>query len=77
MNKPVAPPAAIRARNRPQKGDVRLFLWEKFADWRGRPASSCCARLVHGPQPTFDLHVPGRPDSLMECPGARGCDAGA
>jgi pimeloyl-ACP methyl ester carboxylesterase len=50
-------------------GDVRLFLWEKFAgrpeDQRGKPA----VLFVHGSsmasQPTFDLTVPGRPDSSV------------
>jgi pimeloyl-ACP methyl ester carboxylesterase len=45
-------------------GDVRLFLWEKYVDTpEGKPA----ALFVHGSsmasQPTFDLDVPGRPDS--------------
>ena len=44
--------------------EVRLFLWEKFADApEGKPA----ILFVHGSsmasQPTFDLAVPGRPDS--------------
>jgi pimeloyl-ACP methyl ester carboxylesterase len=43
---------------------VRLFLWQKFAgSSEGKPA----LLFVHGSsmasQPTFDLHVPGRPDS--------------
>ena len=47
-----------------RKGDVRLFLWEKFVDSpEGKPA----VLFVHGSsmasQPTFDLVVPGRPDS--------------
>ena len=48
------------------KGDVRLFLWEKFVDSpEGKPA----VLFVHGSsmasQPTFDLTVPGRPDSSV------------
>jgi len=48
------------------KGEVRLFLWEKFAGSReGKPA----VLFVHGSsmasQPTFDLSVPGRPDSSV------------
>ena len=48
------------------KGDVRLFLWEKFVDSPdGKPA----VLFVHGSsmasQPTFDLTVPGRPDSSV------------
>ena len=46
-------------------GDAQLFLFEKFA---GDPAASKGTVLfVHGSsmasQPTFDLQVPGRPDS--------------
>jgi pimeloyl-ACP methyl ester carboxylesterase len=47
------------------KRDVKLFLWEKYV---AAPDSSRPTVLfVHGSsmasQPTFDLHVPGRPDS--------------
>ena len=49
-----------------RKGDVRLFLWEKYVDTPdGKPA----ILFVHGSsmasQPTFDLTVPGRPDSSV------------
>ena len=49
------------------KGDVKLFLWNKCA---GAPAQSVGTILfVHGSsmasQPTFDLDVPGRPDSSV------------
>jgi pimeloyl-ACP methyl ester carboxylesterase len=48
-----------------KKGDVKLFLWNK------KPAAgkkqTGTILFVHGSsmasQPTFDLHVPGRPDS--------------
>jgi len=59
------------------KGDVKLFLWEKCA---GDPAKTKGTILfVHGSsmasQPTFDLHVPGRPDSsVMEWFAKRGYD---
>jgi pimeloyl-ACP methyl ester carboxylesterase len=47
------------------KGDVRLFLWNKCAVDPGQSAGTIL--FVHGSsmasQPTFDLHVPGRPDS--------------
>jgi len=47
-------------------GDVRLFLWEKFA---GSPDNKPALLFVHGSsmasQPTFDLAVPGRPDSSV------------
>ena len=46
-----------------QKGDVRLFLWEKKASAKVPRAGTLF--FVHGSsmasQPTFDLHVPGRP----------------
>jgi pimeloyl-ACP methyl ester carboxylesterase len=50
------------------KGDVRLFLWEKFAG--DSPAGKRGTILfVHGSsmasQPTFDLQVPGRSDSSV------------
>jgi pimeloyl-ACP methyl ester carboxylesterase len=60
-----AEPAIIGHEHWTRKDGVRLFLWEK-------PAASPDARLgtvlfVHGSsmasQPTFDLDVPGRPDS--------------
>ena len=48
------------------KRDVRLFLWEKFA---GSPDGKPAVLFVHGSsmasQPTFDLTVPGRPDSSV------------
>jgi pimeloyl-ACP methyl ester carboxylesterase len=59
------------------KGDVKLFLWNKCA---GDPARSAGTILfVHGSsmasQPTFDLDVPGRPDSsAMEWFAKRGYD---
>lgn len=50
-----------------RKGDVKLFLWEKkAADGNGKNGT---VLFVHGSsmasQPTFDLHVPGRPDSSV------------
>jgi pimeloyl-ACP methyl ester carboxylesterase len=59
------------------KGDVKLFLWNKCA---GDPARSAGTILfVHGSSmashPTFDLDVPGRPDSsVMEWFAKRGYD---
>ena len=48
------------------KRDVRLFLWEKFV---GSPQGKPVVLFVHGSsmasQPTFDLTVPGRPDSSV------------
>ena len=46
------------------KDGVRLFLWEKYV---GSPEGKPVVLFVHGSsmasQPTFDLAVPGRPDS--------------
>jgi pimeloyl-ACP methyl ester carboxylesterase len=61
-----------------KKGDVRLFLWRKAAVGAGAPHGTIL--FVHGSsmasQPTFDLHVPGRPhSSVMEWFAARGFDA--
>ena len=48
------------------KGDVRLFLFEKST---GRPDPNGTVLFVHGSsmasQPTFDLHVSGRPHSSV------------
>ena len=59
------------------KGDVRLFLWRK-APSTGQAAKGTVL-FVHGSsmasQPTFDLEVPGRPDSsVMDWFAARGFD---
>jgi pimeloyl-ACP methyl ester carboxylesterase len=60
-----------------RKGDVKLFLWNK----KPAPGISHAGTLlfVHGSsmasQPTFDLSVPGRPDSsAMDWFAARGYD---
>jgi pimeloyl-ACP methyl ester carboxylesterase len=78
MNKPVAPPATIRGEEHwAEKGDVRLFMWEKYAGDPSGPEGTIL--FVHGSsmasQTTFDLHVPGRPDSsVMEWFAVRGYD---
>lgn len=59
------------------KGDVSLFLWRKAAP--ETPAARGTVLFVHGSsmasQPTFDLQVPGRPDSsVMDWFAARGFD---
>jgi pimeloyl-ACP methyl ester carboxylesterase len=78
MNKPVTPSGTIRGEEHwTQKGDVRLFLFEKYASDPSGPAGTIL--FVHGSsmasQPTFDLHVPGRPDSsVMDWFAARGFD---
>ena len=60
-----------------RKGDVKLFLWQKPA-FPG-VAKQGTVLFVHGSsmasQPTFDLHVPARPDSsVMDWFAARGFD---
>ena len=60
-----------------KKGEVRLFLWEKKASPDVPPSGTIL--FVHGSsmasQPTFDLHVPGRPhSSAMDWFRARGFD---
>jgi pimeloyl-ACP methyl ester carboxylesterase len=62
-----AMPAVTGTEHWTKKGDVKLFLWEKTA---GRPDPAKPSVLfVHGSsmasQPTFDLTVPGRPDSSV------------
>jgi pimeloyl-ACP methyl ester carboxylesterase len=59
-------------------GDLRLFLWEKFAG--GTPSGKRGTILfIHGSsmasQPTFDLQVPGRPElSVMDAFARAGYD---
>ncbi|TFH50853.1 MAG: alpha/beta hydrolase [Lysobacterales bacterium] len=60
-----------------QKGEVKLFLWEKYVD--NPDGTSGTVLFVHGSsmasQPTFDLQVPGRPfSSAMDWFAARGFD---
>jgi pimeloyl-ACP methyl ester carboxylesterase len=59
-----------------RKGEVKLFLWHKPAPGGARNGT---VLFVHGSsmasQPTFDLQVPGRPDSsVMDWFAARGFD---
>jgi pimeloyl-ACP methyl ester carboxylesterase len=61
-----------------QKGDVRLFLWEKQAAADSERRGTIL--FVHGSsmasQPTFDLAVPGRGDaSVMDWFARRGFDS--
>ena len=50
-----------------KKGDVRLFLWEKYK--ASHQATAGTVLFVHGSsmasQPTFDLKVPGRDDASV------------
>jgi pimeloyl-ACP methyl ester carboxylesterase len=60
-----------------KKGDIRLFLWRKAPAAGSAPKGTVL--FVHGSsmasQPTFDLQVPGRPDSsVMDWFAARGFD---
>ena len=60
-----------------KKGDVRLFMYEKYADSPEDKRGTVL--FVHGSsmasQPTFDLQVPGRPfSSVMDWFAARGFD---
>jgi pimeloyl-ACP methyl ester carboxylesterase len=60
-----------------QDDGAKLFLWNKHAGDPSGPAGRIL--FVHGSsmasQPTFDLHVPGRPDSsVMDFFAARGYD---
>jgi len=61
------PAAAVTGREHwTSKGDVRLFLWEKYA---GTPEGRAGTIVfVHGSsmasQPTFDLQVPERPSAM-------------
>jgi pimeloyl-ACP methyl ester carboxylesterase len=71
-----AAPAVTGVEHWTQKGDVRLFMWEKFI---GTPDGKPAVLFVHGSsmasQPTFDLSVPGRPDSsVMDWFARRGFD---
>ena len=73
-----AAPRVTGAEHWTKKGEVKLFLWNKIA---GDPAAAKGTILfVHGSsmasQPTFDLAVPGRPDSsVMDWFARRGYDA--
>jgi pimeloyl-ACP methyl ester carboxylesterase len=65
MNKPLgATPAVQGEEHWARKGDVNLFLWEKRTSAQGKRGTIL---FVHGSsmasQPTFDLQVPGMPDS--------------
>jgi len=79
MNIAVSPSVAVKGEEHwTNKGDdVRLFLWEKYAGDPSGPAGTIL--FVHGSsmasQPTFDLQVPGRPDSsAMDWFARRGFD---
>lgn len=60
-----------------RKGEVKLFLWRKAS--RSQEGKRGTILFVHGSsmasQPTFDLHVPGRPhSSVMDWFADRGFD---
>ncbi len=61
-------PALVGKEHWTNKGDdVRLFLWQKKSETE--PATRGTILFVHGSSmastPTFDLHVPGRPNSSV------------
>ncbi|HSE94840.1 MAG TPA: alpha/beta fold hydrolase [Methylomirabilota bacterium] len=60
-----AEPRIVGREHWTHKGPIRLFLWEKAAGAAPGPLGTLL--FVHGSsmgsQPTFDLHVPGRPDA--------------
>jgi pimeloyl-ACP methyl ester carboxylesterase len=72
-------PASIKGEEHwtTKDGGVKLFMWNKCAIDPGKSAGTIL--FVHGSsmasQPTFDLHVPGRPDSsAMEYFARQGYD---
>src|SRR6266545_5555603 len=76
MNKPVSNIHVPGEEHWTNKGDVRLFLWEKRSVGAEKAGTIL---FVHGSsmasQPTFDLQVPGRPhSSVMEWFAAQGFD---
>ncbi len=77
MNKPMtATPAVEGQEHWTKKGDVNLFLWEKRTS---APQKLGTILFVHGSsmasQPTFDLQVPGVPDSsAMDFFASKGFD---
>jgi pimeloyl-ACP methyl ester carboxylesterase len=77
MNKPMAASPSVTGQEHwTNKGDVRLFLWEKRT---GAPEKAGTVLFVHGSsmasQPTFDLQVPGVPDSsAMDYFASKGFD---
>jgi pimeloyl-ACP methyl ester carboxylesterase len=76
MNKPMMSASVQGQEHWTQKGDVKLFLWEKRTTVREKTGTIL---FVHGSsmasQPTFDLQVPGMSDSsAMDWFAARGFD---
>jgi pimeloyl-ACP methyl ester carboxylesterase len=76
MNRPMTGASVQGQEHWTQKGDVKLFLWEKRTTV---PEKAGTILFVHGSsmasQPTFDLQVPGMTDSsAMDWFAARGFD---
>src|SRR2546426_11611442 len=76
MNDVSHSPAVRGTEHWTDKGDVRLFLWEKPATAQPKAGTIL---FVHGSSmastPTFDLQVPGRTDSsAMDCFARLGYD---
>jgi pimeloyl-ACP methyl ester carboxylesterase len=77
MNETAADYNIISEEHWTHKGDVRLFLWEKYVDSPDDKRGTVL--FVHGSsmasQPTFDLQVSGRPfSSAMDWFAAQGFD---
>jgi pimeloyl-ACP methyl ester carboxylesterase len=79
MNEMIKPAASVKGEDHwtTKDGGVKLFLFEKYAVDPGKTVGTIL--FVHGSsmasQPTFDLQVPGRPDSsAMDHFARRGYD---
>jgi len=77
MTKTAADYSIVGQEHCTRKADVNLFLWEKYLDRPETPKGTVL--FVHGSsmasQPTFDLHVEGRPfSSVMDWFAVRGFD---
>jgi len=77
MTKTAADYSIVGQEHWTRKADVNLFLWEKYLD--SPETSKGTVLFVHGSsmasQPTFDLHVEGRPfSSVMDWFAVRGFD---
>ena len=77
MDQPLSQGPVIGQEHWTRKGEVKLYLWEKFCGAAGESRPTIL--FVHGSSmastPTFDLQVPGRPhSSVMDWFAARGFD---
>ena len=77
MQKPPSEASVVGIKYWAEKGDVKLFMWNKFVP--DIPVKKGVIVFVHGSsmssQPTFDLYVDGRPfSSTMNCFACLGYD---